>query len=111
MSIATTEGHYWTSQSGLKEGGLKCEGVISPTIHITEGSDAGYDVIVIGGGYAGLCAARDLTSAGKSHPFLSLAGCIIGFSTDTVSIGRSVLMLEGRDRVGGRTYTVEEDGI
>ena len=25
-------------------------------------------------------------------------------------IGRSVLLLEGRDRIGGRSYTVEEDG-
>lgn len=27
-----------------------------------------------------------------------------------VSLGLSVLMLEARDRVGGRTYTVEADG-
>ena len=40
------------------------------------------DVIVIGGGFAGLCAARDLADAGAG-----------------------VLVLEARDRVGGRTWT------
>jgi len=41
-----------------------------------------YDVIVIGAGYAGLTAARNLKRAGKS-----------------------ILLLEARDRVGGRIYT------
>ncbi len=40
-----------------------------------------YDVIVIGAGFAGVTAARDLSRSGKS-----------------------VLLLEGRDRIGGRTY-------
>lgn len=46
-----------------------------------------YDVVVIGAGFAGAIAARDL--AGK---------------------GRSVLILEGRDRTGGRTFTGEAFG-
>ncbi len=41
---------------------------------------ASFDVIVVGGGFAGLTAARDLRHA-----------------------GRSVCLLEGRDRLGGRT--------
>ncbi|WP_428668224.1 flavin monoamine oxidase family protein [Runella sp.] len=47
-----------------------------------------YDVIVIGAGYAGLTATRDLLRAGKT-----------------------VLLLEARDRVGGRVFTQTfEDG-
>ena len=45
------------------------------------------DAIIVGGGYAGLAAARRLTEE-----------------------GRSAVVLEARDRVGGRTYTVEEAG-
>ncbi|OHU79080.1 flavin monoamine oxidase family protein [Mycobacteroides chelonae] len=46
-----------------------------------------YDVVVIGAGFAGAIAARDLGTRGFS-----------------------VLLLEGRDRVGGRTYTGEAFG-
>jgi putrescine oxidase len=45
-------------------------------------SEIGHDVIVIGGGFAGLTATRELRKS-----------------------GRSVLVLEGRDRLGGRTWT------
>lgn len=41
-----------------------------------------YDVIIVGGGFSGLIAARELRL-----------------------LGRSVLLLEGRDRLGGRTWT------
>lgn len=41
-----------------------------------------YDVIIIGGGFAGVTAARELEM-----------------------LGRDVLLLEGRDRLGGRTWT------
>ena len=44
-------------------------------------NDTRYDAIVVGGGIAGLTAARDLSAAGKS-----------------------VLVLEARDRLGGRTW-------
>lgn len=46
-----------------------------------------YDSIVIGAGMAGLTAARDLSTR-----------------------GHSVLLLEARDRIGGRTYTTEAFG-
>lgn len=45
------------------------------------------DVVVVGAGFAGLTAARELAGA-----------------------GRSVVVLEGRDRVGGRTCTEEHLG-
>ncbi|WP_434598917.1 flavin monoamine oxidase family protein [Streptomyces sp. A5-4] len=44
--------------------------------------DTGYDVIVIGAGFAGITAARELRAKGKR-----------------------VLVLEARDRIGGRTWT------
>jgi pseudooxynicotine oxidase len=50
-------------------------------------SDKQYDVIIVGAGFAGLIAAREL-----SHR------------------NRSVLLIEARDRIGGRTLTAEIDG-
>jgi len=46
-----------------------------------------YDTIIIGAGYTGLTAARDLTNSGLN-----------------------VLLLEARDRIGGRTWTSTIDG-
>ncbi|MFD5248220.1 flavin monoamine oxidase family protein [Amycolatopsis sp. NPDC058340] len=52
------------------------------------GSPASVDVVVVGAGFAGLSAAERL-----------------------VSMGRSVLVLEGRDRVGGRSLSGEVAGV
>lgn len=58
--------------------------VLSRAIHSTSTEAADYSVIVVGAGMAGVTAARALTDAGIT----------------------SVLVLEARDRVGGRTYSV-----
>ncbi|WP_431239316.1 flavin monoamine oxidase family protein [Mycolicibacterium aichiense] len=52
------------------------------------GGVVGYDVVVIGAGFAGLAAAREL-----------------------VKHGHEVLVLEGRDRVGGRSSTASLAGV
>ncbi|WP_203709743.1 flavin monoamine oxidase family protein, partial [Actinoplanes digitatis] len=45
------------------------------------------DVVIIGGGFAGVTTARELTMR-----------------------GRTAVLLEARDRLGGRTYTSDHDG-
>lgn len=49
---------------------------------------ARYDTVIVGAGFAGLTAARDLASAGQR-----------------------VLVLEGRDRIGGRTWYEHRMGL
>ncbi|GAB5451148.1 MAG: hypothetical protein Hals2KO_14760 [Halioglobus sp.] len=60
----------------------KDDGSIAST---SDGSE--YDVIVVGGGFAGIAAARELRHAGLS-----------------------VLILEARNRMGGRTFHVKRNG-
>lgn len=78
----TREGFIWTPQESRS--GLKTHAAVetSPL------SQTEYDVIVIGAGFAGLTAARDISQ----------------------QTNLSVLLLEGRDRIGGRAWTAQELG-
>lgn len=60
----TREGFQWTPTTGLQQG-LPCEAVIQPP-EIIEKPRQVFDVLIIGAGYTGLTAARDLTTAGAS---------------------------------------------
>lgn len=55
---------------------------------MNERANVDFDAIIVGGGFAGVTAARELTNA-----------------------GHSCLLLEGRDRLGGRTWTKEFAGV
>lgn len=83
MTSRTKDGLIWTSSSSGRCG-LTTEALGTSTPALKEH----YDVIVIGAGFAGLTAARDLTTSREL----------------------SVLLVETRNRVGGRTCTVEELG-
>ncbi|KAJ5640568.1 hypothetical protein N7528_000193 [Penicillium herquei] len=87
--MTTTDAYTWTKEGGLQKGGLNCGGVISPPEkYHAPPQDNIYDVIVIGAGYTGLSAARDLAN-----------------------MKRRVLMLEGRDRIGGRTFSLDIEAL
>lgn len=62
--MTSRDGFQWTPETGLAQG-VPSIGVISPPTK-TSTSSATYDVIVVGGGYTGLTATRDLTIAGAS---------------------------------------------
>ncbi|PWY83895.1 amine oxidase [Aspergillus sclerotioniger CBS 115572] len=83
--MTSRDGYHWTPEVGLTHG-VPSLGVISPPTNI-KNTDGPWDVIVIGGGYCGLTATRDLTVA--------------GFKT---------LLLEARDRIGGRSWSSNIDG-
>lgn len=98
----TSDGYSWSESTGTVKGGLKCRGVVTPARKVT--ANGTFDVIIVGAGYAGLAAARDLATSSKYNNEAKT------LQTESIP-GRSVLLLEARDRVGGRTYTVEdEDG-
>ncbi|OAL20824.1 hypothetical protein AYO22_08452 [Fonsecaea multimorphosa] len=79
------EGWHWTPTSGL-QAGIPSVAVVEPS-RMIQHSEVVLDVIVIGAGYAGLTAARDTSTAGLQ-----------------------TLLLEGRDRLGGRTWSSEIEG-
>ncbi|KAA8627048.1 monoamine oxidase N [Pyrenophora tritici-repentis] len=77
--MTSCDGYCWTPKEGLKAG-VPSVGVISPSSNISS-LDVVYDVVVIGAGYFGLTAARNMAAEGLN-----------------------VLLLEGRDRIGGRSW-------
>ncbi|TPX16235.1 uncharacterized protein E0L32_003884 [Thyridium curvatum] len=79
----TKDGYRYDVARDQVTTGCQTEAVKSSSAH----TEASYDVIIIGCGFTGLAAARDLSIAGKR-----------------------VLLLEARDRIGGRTYTTHVDG-
>ncbi|KAK1855391.1 monoamine oxidase N [Colletotrichum chrysophilum] len=81
----SNDGYEWTPEGGLKTG-LPTDAVIDPP-KLLPNPEKEFDVIVVGAGYAGLRALRDLSIQGYK-----------------------VLLLEGRDRIGGRSWTVKKDG-
>lgn len=68
MESRTSDGYAWASSAGLQQGGFACDGVINPPRNLKAPPGHVYDVVIVGGGYAGLSAARDLTVAGASIP-------------------------------------------
>ncbi|KAM0198539.1 hypothetical protein ACHAPA_008808 [Fusarium lateritium] len=77
----TQEGYLWWQSH--TEIGLETQAVVPSSDRI----EHSYDAIVIGAGFAGLIAARDLAAKGLK-----------------------VLILEARDRIGGRTWTAHAFG-
>lgn len=58
----TSEGFHFDEQTGLTEG-LPSKSVIVPAIRESSPGTR-YDAIILGAGYAGLVAARDLANRG-----------------------------------------------
>ncbi|KAI5196315.1 hypothetical protein AUEXF2481DRAFT_33866 [Aureobasidium subglaciale EXF-2481] len=83
--MTSRDGYQWTEKSGLIKG-VPSLGVIQPPTNIKD-EQAVYDVIVIGAGYCGLTAARDAALSGLK-----------------------VLLLEARDRIGGRSWSSNIEG-
>lgn len=78
--MTTRDGFFWTPRDGL-QAGVPTLGAITPASNITS-TEVRYDVVVIGAGYCGLTAARNAALEGLK-----------------------VLLLEGRDRIGGRSWS------
>ena len=59
----TSNGHVYEVGQGVTNG-LPCDGLVTPATSMAQMQSKTFDVIIIGAGYAGLTAARDLTVAG-----------------------------------------------
>lgn len=62
--MTSRDGFQWTAETGLVQG-VPSIGVISPPSNIQAAESGPWDVIVVGAGYSGLTATRDLCLAGK----------------------------------------------
>ena len=80
--VQTRDGFIW-DKTGQRQG-LETQAVVDSSANVKDE----YDVIVVGAGWAGLIAARDISQ----------------------QTNLSVLLVEARDRIGGRTYTANERG-
>ena len=61
--MTSRDGFHWTPKEGLAQG-VPSIGVISPPTNLASHSKP-WDVIVVGAGYSGLTATRDLCLAGE----------------------------------------------
>jgi NADPH-dependent 2,4-dienoyl-CoA reductase/sulfur reductase-like enzyme len=57
----TKDGYQWSEETGLVQG-IPCEGAMESTPPKT----TEFDVVVVGAGFAGVTAARDLAVRGQS---------------------------------------------
>ncbi|GAA5918862.1 hypothetical protein JCM6882_002440 [Rhodosporidiobolus microsporus] len=101
----TLEGHHYSRSTGL-EPGLATEGHVTPPQSINRlGS---FDLVVVGAGFAGLTAAREAATSGAPLPLTETEKGTT--SLKAFYAGLSVLLVEGRDRIGGRTWTANYNG-
>ena len=63
-AMATREGLLFDNSSSVLQRGLPCKGAVKPFTNNTD-ERVEFDVIVVGAGYAGLTACRDLCTAGE----------------------------------------------